>query len=271
MALPTFAAESPAEVKACCATAYETPWAKMLMGDTFHPGGLPLTLHLGDLLGLTRDTRLLDVACGRGTSAIALAKEFGCTVVGVDLGEESIRAAREAARAEGLEGRVSFRSGDAEALPVDDSSFDAIICECAFCTFPSKESAAAEFARVLRPGGALGVSDITREGPLPPELETLLGWVACLADARPLADYEAIFSGAGLLAVRSERHDETVGDLARSVKFRLLGAEVLAKLGKGPVPLEEVLEAKRIVKAAAATAKDGRLGYAVIVGTTPGE
>lgn len=266
MSLRNLSAGTPEELKSCCAAAYESPWAQLLLGDSFHPGGVELTLYLGEKLELGPGRKLLDVACGRGTSAVALAKQFGCSVSGVDLGEESIEAANALAVSEGVEGLVSFEVGDAERLSADDASFDALICECAFCTFPSKSVAASEFLRVVRPGGSVGISDITRKGQLPPELETLLGWIACLADARPIEEYSSILADAGLLEITAERHDETIEDLAKSVKFKLLGVEVLARVGKGPVPLEEVLEAKRVTKAAAASAKEGILGYALLVG-----
>ena len=59
---------------------------------------------------------------------------------------------------------VRFEQGDAERLTLDDGQFDAVICECAFCTFPDKRAAAAEFARVLKPGGTVGLTDLTRSG-----------------------------------------------------------------------------------------------------------
>jgi ubiquinone/menaquinone biosynthesis C-methylase UbiE len=64
-----------------------------------------------------------------------------------------------------------------------------VICECAFCTFRDKSAAASEFARVLKPGGKVGLSDLTRSGILPAELDGLLAWVACIADARPISEY----------------------------------------------------------------------------------
>ncbi len=88
------------------------------------------------------------------------------------------------------------------ALTFEDASFDAVICECAFCTFPDKERAAAEFARVLRPGGRVGLSDLTRTGPLPDELEGLLAWVACIADARPVEEYAHFLTAAGISGIR---------------------------------------------------------------------
>src|SRR4051812_38201157 len=143
--------------KACCAAAYESDWARLLLGDSFHPGGLALTERLGRLLGLGPTDRVLDVACGPGTSALHLAATFGCRVVGVDLGAANLaRAAAEAER-RGLAALATFEPGDAERLPFPAASFDAVVCECSFCLFPAKTVAAAEFARVLRPGGRLGL------------------------------------------------------------------------------------------------------------------
>src|SRR5262249_46360052 len=126
------------EVKTCCAAVYQSDWARLLLGESFHPGGLELTARLGALLGLCPGKRVLDVAAGQGSSALSLAQRFGCQVLGVDFGSESVRRANAAAKAAGLAHLVRFQQGDAERLPVEDASFDAILCECAFCTFPDK-------------------------------------------------------------------------------------------------------------------------------------
>src|SRR6266511_4051317 len=72
-------------VKSGCATVYASDWANLLLGDSFHPGGLTLTSRLGQLLGLDASSTVLDVACGRGSSAIHLAQTTGCRVIGVAL------------------------------------------------------------------------------------------------------------------------------------------------------------------------------------------
>jgi ubiquinone/menaquinone biosynthesis C-methylase UbiE len=166
-------------VKQCCATFYGSDFARMLLGDSFHPGGTRLTERLGQLLALTSQSHVFDVASGRGTSAFHLAESFGCKVIGVDLSEENVGLATAEAAERGLAGQVSFQLGDAERLPFEDDSFDAILCECAFCTFPSKPVAAHEFYRVLKPGGQLGLSDLTRIETAIPGLEGLLSWIAC--------------------------------------------------------------------------------------------
>ena len=92
--------------------------------------------------------------------------------------------ARDAAH--GFAEHVTFVAADAERLPIDPASFDAIVCECGFCTFPDRAEAAAHFARVLLPQGRVGITDITRSaGPLP-DLDGLLAWVACIGDVQPL-------------------------------------------------------------------------------------
>lgn len=68
-----------------------------------------------------------------------------------------------------------------------ENCFDAIVCECAFCTFPSKQIAATEFYRVLKPGGHL--SDLTRCPEPIAGLEGLLSWIAWIGDARPIDRY----------------------------------------------------------------------------------
>ena len=121
-----------------------------------------MTAQLGRMLGLTPSSRVLDVACGKGTTAVFLAKEFGCYVLGVDYGDQNVEAARSLAQAEHVDARVQLERSDAENLPFLEESFDAVICECAFCTFPDKATAAREFFRVLRRGGRVGISDLIR-------------------------------------------------------------------------------------------------------------
>src|SRR5215471_7005040 len=221
-----------AQMKQCCANLYESDFAKLLLGDSFHPGGLKLTERLGQLLQLGPESRVLDVASGRGTSAIFLAERFGCEVVGLDYGRENVEAATADASERGLAPRVRFEQADAESLPFPEASFDAVICECAFCTFPDKSRAAREFGRVLRPGGRVGISDLTRTGELPDELKDLLAWIACIADAQPIEGYVDCFRVAGLMAGTIESHDQALLEMVRQVQAKLLGAEVMAGLKK---------------------------------------
>src|SRR5260370_40319848 len=89
-------------LKQCWAKLYESDLARVLLGDTFHPGGLKLTERVGSLLYLTPESRALDVASGKGTTALFLAERFGCQVVGIDYGGQNIAPAREIASVRGV-------------------------------------------------------------------------------------------------------------------------------------------------------------------------
>jgi len=253
------------DLKTCCANVYQSDWARLLLGDSFHPGGTALTRHLGDLLHLRPNQRVLDVAAGQGTSAIYLAQCFGCSVVGTEYSQDAVERASQAAQIAGVARLVTFEQGDAEQLPVSGASFDAIICECAFCTFPNKSVAASEFRRVLKAGGQVGLSDLTRQGEMPEDLQGLLAWIACIADARPLEDYVRYLAEAGLTVQRVEQHDEALSDMVRDIQGKLLGTELLVKLNKLHLPGEiDFEQAKTMAKVAATAIKAQKFGYAVV-------
>src|SRR5258708_16188843 len=119
----------PDTVKSCCATLYESDLAKLLLGDSFHPGGLALTERLGQLLKLTAESRVLDVASGKGTSAIFLAERFGCEVIGIDYGKQNVDEANRGSAAKRLGRRGRLERADPEPEPVPDTSFRAGTCD----------------------------------------------------------------------------------------------------------------------------------------------
>lgn len=255
---------SPETIKRCCAAAYDHDAVRILVGDALHPGGAQLTERLGRLLNLTQASRVLDVASGRGDGALVLAARFGCEVVGLDFGRRNVEAAAKQARDLKLADRASFYCGDAERLPFADGTFDAVVCECALCTFPDKPTAAAECARVLKSGGRVGISDLTRRGPLSRELEGVAAWIACVADARPLDEYRALLAGAGLSVGVTEAHDGALVDFVEAIRMRLFTTEIIVGLKKIDLTDIDLAAAKDIVRHAYAAAKSGTLGYAIV-------
>ena len=257
------------QVKQCCATLYESDLARYVLGDSFHPGGYQTTRRLGEMLNLNFSSCVLDVACGKGTTAVFLAKEFGCEVVGVDYGGQNIETSRALARDEQLEGRVHFERSEAESLPFPDQSFDAIICECAFCTFPQKALAAVEFFRVLLPGGRVGISDLTRTEILPRELDGLLAWIACIGDAQTVENYTAYLRQAGFSVDQVEPYHAVLREMVDKVRRKLLGAEIMTGLKKLQLPGIDLGAAKRTASSAAEAIQRGHLGYVLIGATKP--
>ena len=107
-------------------------------------------------LALPAGTRVLDVACGTGNTALPLARS-GCHVTGVDIAPNLLVQARALAAAEGL--TIAFDEGDAEALPYPDAGFDAVTTMFGAMFAPRPEQVASELARVLKPGGTLAMAN----------------------------------------------------------------------------------------------------------------
>ena len=112
-------------------------------------------------LNLKPGTRLLDVACGTGNSALPAAR-VGAKVTGVDIATNLLEQARKRAAAEQLE--IHFEEGDAEELPFADHSFDAVVSIFGAMFAPRPERVAAEFLRVCKPGGTIAMANWTSQG-----------------------------------------------------------------------------------------------------------
>jgi SAM-dependent methyltransferase len=142
---------------------------------------------LVERVGAGPGIELIDVATGSGNVAIAAA-HAGSTVTGLDLTPELLEAARRRAQEAGLD--VRFIEGDAEELPFESGSFDRATSCFGVMFAPRQEQAAAELARVVRPGGTVAVTAWTPDGLIgrtfrilssfmpepPPELKPPMSW-----------------------------------------------------------------------------------------------
>jgi arsenite methyltransferase len=251
------------EIKACCAAAYSSPVAAWLLGTRLHPGGAALTEGLIRALAVGPGDRVADIGCGPGESSLQVARGTGARVIGVDLSSDSIAAAGAAAERAGLEASVEFVVADAEALPLPDGAVDGVLCECSLCTFPDKERAAAELARVLRPAGRLALSDVVGYPErLPDSLRTLEAWIACLAGVQSPGELVELLSGAGLVVELVERHDDALVSLLDRVDARLR----LVRATFGSELLDRGLE---LATMARDSVERGLLGYAIVVARRP--
>lgn len=124
------------------------------IGDAYHGYFAGRLLDLADL---PRDAHLLDVACGRGAVLVAAAKRGVENLTGVDVSPAMIELARTDLRAAGITG-ADLRVMDAEQLSFPDGGFDVLTVAFALFFLPDPARAAAEFRRVLRPGGVVAVS-----------------------------------------------------------------------------------------------------------------
>lgn len=222
--------ETESTTTACCAAFYEQDWVQAVLGDSFHPGGVELTSRLIRGLYLPTNARVLDVACGIGTTAHLMASEFGFGVVGLDASAANVAKAERLSPGEGM----TFVVGDAAKLPYPDASFDAVVCECAVSTFADQSRVVAEFARVLKPGGVVGMTDMVVEGELPEDLAGVITPWTCLAAARSVIGYQSLFLSAGLRVVEYSDESSALRKLVADLKRKLLVAGLSRSLGGVP-------------------------------------
>lgn len=113
--------------------------------------------------GLPQDERILDVGCGGGQIALALARDRAwAEVTGLDLSHDQIERAEQRARQAKLDGRVRFVQGSALDLPFPDEAFDAVLSVASIKHWPDQARGLAECVHVLAPGGKLVVVEADR-------------------------------------------------------------------------------------------------------------
>ncbi len=114
-----------------------------------------------DLLGLQPGQRVLDVGCGSGVVTRDMARRVSPSgrAVGLDPSVEFLTIARDLARQDGLDGVAEFREGSALALPFGDAEFDVALAATVLVHVPGGVGAVPEMARVVRPGGRVGIFD----------------------------------------------------------------------------------------------------------------
>lgn len=160
--------------------------------DEFHIRGREATLELAGEMKLAEGRRVLDIGSGLGGPARTIAEQYGCNVTGIDLTPEFRDTAEKLSDWVDLSDRVTFRQGDATALPFADGEFDAAMTIHAAMNIPAKDQMYAEAHRVLKPGGIFAVYDVLQgEGgevlfPVPWAREPAISFLATPGDMRSL-------------------------------------------------------------------------------------
>jgi SAM-dependent methyltransferase len=146
--------------------------------------------------------RVLDLGSGGGIDVLLSARRVGDTgfAYGVDMTDEMLDLARRNAAEAGAT-NVEFLRGRIEEIPLPDAAVDVIISNCVINLSPDKPSVLAEAARVLVPGGRLGISDIVADDDLTAEQRAERGsWAGCIAGALSVREYERLLLDAGFVS-----------------------------------------------------------------------
>lgn len=108
--------------------------------------------------GASSEARVLEVATGPGHVAFGFAEECD-QVIGIDITEAQLEIAKGKKEERGIDD-IQFEKGDAEDLPYENNSFDAVVCRLAFHHFEDPSLVIEEMARVCRPNGTIAIDDI---------------------------------------------------------------------------------------------------------------
>ncbi len=169
---------------------------------------------------------VLDLGSGGGIDVILSARRVGPTGIayGLDMTDEMLALAQRTAAEAGVRNAI-FLKGVIEDVPLPAESVDVVISNCVVNLSTDKAAVLAELARVLRPGGRVGVSDIVAEDHLSAEDRAERGsYVGCIAGALSRSEYEAGLEAAGFVDVSVEFTNEVADGMhsaiVRAVKPR---------------------------------------------------
>ena len=199
---------------------------------------------------------VLDVGSGSGETVLRIAEKVAPTgrAVGVDFSEEAVSLAMENMRKARLEPVAEFRVGEAESLPFEDGTFDAVISECVVCLVPDKQRVLEEKVRVLKHGGRVIMHDVVSRTEMSEALRsdpTL--YCQCIGGAVEIDEYKAMMEKAGL-------EDIKVIDCTKGI-----GTKMNSLILSAAVRLESDDQFRQMVD----FVRKGGVGYALFVGTKP--
>ena len=215
----------------CCGPEAETEVFGGALYEATHRAELPEAAVLASLgcgnpiavAELREGEMVLDLGSGGGIDVILSARRVGAAgkAYGLDMTDEMLELARRNA-AEAEVGNVEFLKGYIEEVPLPDASVDVVISNCVINLSADKPKVFAEMARVLRPGGRLGISDVVAADELTPgQLAERGDFAGCIAGAMSFAEYDAELRRAGF--------DDIQVDPTHEVADGMFGAIVRAR------------------------------------------
>jgi arsenite methyltransferase len=195
---------------------------------------------------------VLDLGSGGGIDVLLSAKRVGDTgrAIGLDMTDEMLELARRNAAEAGAT-NVEFVKGTIEAIPLPDATVDVVISNCVINLAADKPAVFREIARVLRPGGRMGVSDVVADDALTAaEREERGSFAGCIAGALSFREYAEGLAAVGLTGVEIEAtHPVAEGMYGAIIRARRPGlgeaaidgapARIMPVTGRAELPVVE--------------------------------
>jgi arsenite methyltransferase len=221
------AAAVQASAGGCCSGEPETIGAELysaLERADLPEAALLASLGCGNPIAvaeLREGERVLDLGSGGGIDVLLSAKRVGPTgrAIGLDMTDEMLSLAQRNAAAAGAT-NVEFVRGHIEEIPLPAESVDVVISNCVINLAADKPAVFREIARVLRPGGRMGVTDILAEDRLTASERAARGsYVGCIAGALSFSEFRAGLEAVGLMDISlTPTHDVADGMVSAIVK-----------------------------------------------------
>ncbi|MEF2967366.1 class I SAM-dependent methyltransferase [Paenibacillus sp. M1] len=168
------------------------------------PGGIQATNWLIGQANLSKESRVLEVACNMCTTSIELAEKYRCLITAVDMDAKALEKGRKNIAKHKLEDYIQVVQANAMKLPFADESFDVVFNEAMLTMLnaSAKKKAISEYHRVLKPGGILLTHDIMLTKNTPEELiDTLRGIIHVNVSPLPIEGWTSTFSEIGFREV----------------------------------------------------------------------
>ena len=185
--------------------------------------------------------RVLDLGSGGGIDVLLSARRVGPTgrAFGLDMTDEMLALAQRNAATAGAT-NVEFLKGHIEAIPLPGASIDVVISNCVVNLAADKPAVFREIARVLRPGGRVGITDIVADDSLTPEQRRERGsYTGCIAGALSFSEYRSGLEAVGLEEVTvTPTHEVADRMFSAIVKARKRSDATAAKAAKAPAAAE---------------------------------
>lgn len=177
--------------------------------DQLHVGGRRSSRQLAEQAGFLPGQKVLDLGCGTGGSSRLLVDEYGLQVVGVDITQPFVDVAQWLTQATGLTTRTKFICADAQCLPLETASFDAVWSQHTLMNLPDLAKGLAEVNRVLKPGGSLLLHEVLQGDNLEP-LAFPVPWAdtASTSHLKSLSQLEEYLTTAGFVQVKQQEVTE---------------------------------------------------------------